>query len=41
MTVCAHLGPAAAATALRKKESGATERTGNPALTAALYAPAR
>lgn len=41
MTVCAHLVQAAVVTAHRKKESGAMEKIGNPALIAVLYAPAR
>lgn len=41
MTVCAHLVQAAVVTAHRKKEWGAMEKIGNPALIAVLYAPAR
>lgn len=40
-TVCVRLVRAAVATAQRKKESDATERIGNPALTAVLNVPAR
>jgi len=40
-TVCVRLVRAAVATAQRKRESDATERIGNPALTAVLYAHAR
>lgn len=39
--MCARPGQAAAATAHRKMGSDATEKTGNPTLTAALYVPAR
>lgn len=40
-TVCVRLVRAAAATARRKRGSDAMGKTGNPALTAVLYAPAR
>lgn len=39
--MCVRLVQAAAATAHRKRESDAMERTGNPASIAVLYAPAR
>lgn len=39
--MCVRLVRAAAATARRKRESDAMGRTGNPALTAVPFAPAR